>query len=300
MTGEICAVVLAAGLGTRLMPLTSVCPKALVPVGNVPLLDHNLRRLAEVGFEGKAEVAVNAHHHFEMIAEHVGDTAHLSIEEGAPLGSAGALGHLRDWIDGRTVLALNADAYVSAPQGDLRRLLDGWDGERVRMLGRREDDGHPPLDGMSFAGASLIPAAEAALLKDEFAHLVRTTWRPADREGRLEAIELEGRYIDCGTPGDYLAANLHAASAANLHAACGASLHEARGASPHETRAASLIDPSAVVSGEVTQSVIGARARVDGRVSRSVLWADARVGEGELLEHVIRTSSGLTVDAAPA
>lgn len=276
MTGEICAVVLAAGLGTRLMPLTSVCPKALVPVGNVPLLDHNLRRLAEVGLEGKAEVAVNAHHHLEMIAEHVGDTVHLSIEEGEPLGSAGALGHLRDWIDGRAVLVLNADAYVSAPQGDLLRLLDGWDGERVRMLGRREDDGHPPLGGLSFAGASLIPAAEAAMLKDEFAHLVLTTWRPADRAGRLDAIELEGRYIDCGTPTDYLAANLHAA------------------------RGASLIDPSAAVSGEVRECVIGARAQVAGRVSRSVLWPDARVGEGELLEQVIRTASGLTIEATPA
>ena len=269
---EVCAVVLAAGLGTRLRPLTASCPKALVPVGNVPLLDRSLQRLAAAGFSGKAEVAVNAHHHFEMVVEHVGERAHLSIEEPEPLASAGALGHLRDWIDGRAVLVLNADAYVSAPHADLLRLLDGWDGERVRMLGCREDDGHPPLGGLWFAGASLIPAAEAALLKDEYSHLVLTTWRPADRAGRLDAIELDGRYIDCGTPADYLAANLIAA------------------------QGSSIVDPSATVEGEISESVVGARARVRGRVRRSVLWPDAEVAEGEVLTGVIRTASGLTVE----
>ena len=273
---EICAVLLAAGLGTRLMPLTTICPKALVPVGNVPLLDLGLERLAGAGFSGKAEVAVNAHHCAEIIVEHVGERAHLSIEEGAPLGPAGALGHLRDWIDGRPVLVLNADAYVSAPRGDLLRLLDGWDGERVRMLGRREDDGFPPFDGLSFAGASLIPAAEAARLKAEYSHLVLTTWRPAERAGRLDAIELDGTYIDCGTPAHYLAANMHAAGGSNL------------------------IDPSAAVEGTVSQCVVGAGARVAGRISHSVLWAGAEVGRDEALSGVIRTASGLTIDATAA
>jgi NDP-sugar pyrophosphorylase family protein len=270
---EICAVLLAAGLGTRLMPLTAECPKALVPVGNVPLLDLGLGRLAAAGFSGKAEVAVNAHHHHELVAEHVGERAHLSIEEDQPLASAGALGRLRKWIDGRAVLVLNADAYVQAPHGDLRRLLDGWDGKRVRMLGRREDDGHPPFGGMSFAGASLIPAADAAALKDEYAHLVLAVWRPAERAGRLDAIELEGSYVDCGTPADYLAANLLAAQGSNI------------------------IDPSAMVAGPVSESVVGARARVAGRISRSVLWPGARVNENEILDRVIRTASGLTVEA---
>jgi NDP-sugar pyrophosphorylase family protein len=273
---DVCAVVLAAGLGTRLLPLTATCPKALVPVGNVPLLDRGLERLAAAGFSGKAAVAVNAHHHFEMVVEHVGERAHLSIEDGEPLASAGALGHLRDWIDGRAVLVLNADAYVSAPHGDLLRLFDGWDGERVRMLGRREDDGHPPFGGLSFAGASLIPAAEAARLKDGYAHLVLTTWRPAENTGRLDVIELEGKYIDCGSPADYLSANMHAAHGSNI------------------------IDPSAKVEGPVSQCVIGARASVRGSVSRSVLWPGAEVGDGEVLAGVIRTASGLTVEATAA
>lgn len=270
---EVCAVVLAAGLGTRLMPLTTSCPKALFPVGNVPLLDLGLQRLAAAGFSGKADVAVNAHHHFEKVVAHVGERAHLSIEEGAPLGSAGALGRLRGWIDGRAVLVLNADGYVSAPQGDLRRLLDGWDGERVRMLGRREDDGHPGFGGLSFAGASLIPAAEAARLKDEYSHLVLTTWRPADLAGRLEALELEGTYVDCGTPADYLTANLLAANGSNI------------------------VDPSALVTGSVSECVIGARARVSGSARRSVLWPGAEVKENEVLAGVIRTTSGLTIEA---
>jgi N-acetyl-alpha-D-muramate 1-phosphate uridylyltransferase len=273
---EICSVVLAAGLGTRLMPLTKMCPKALVPVGNVPLLDRSLDRLAAAGFSGKGDVAVNAHHHAGLVAAHVGERAHLSIEDGEPLGSAGALGHLRDWIDGRSVLVVNADAYVSAPPGDLLRLLDGWDGERVRLLGRREDDGHPPFGGLSFAGASLIPAAEAARLKDEYSHLVLTTWRPAERTGRLDAIELDGTYIDCGTPADYLDANMHAAGGENV------------------------IDATASVSGPVRACVIGARARVAGAARRSVVWPDAEVGADETLSDVIRAATGVTVEATRA
>ena len=56
----ICAVVLAAGEGVRLRPLTERVPKALCPVGNVPLLDLALDRLARLGLTGPSDVAVNA------------------------------------------------------------------------------------------------------------------------------------------------------------------------------------------------------------------------------------------------
>jgi NDP-sugar pyrophosphorylase family protein len=256
--------------------LTFLRPKALVPVGNVPLLDRSLRRLAAAGFSGPDRVAVNAHHYAERIAEHVGARAHLSIEEGEPLGSAGALGYLRSWIDGRAVLVVNADAYVSAPEGDLVRLAEGWDGRTVRMLGYKADDGHPPFNGLAFAGASLIPAPEAAAIKAELSHLVLTTWRPAQRAGLLEAFELEGTYIDCGTPADYLAANLHAAGGANL------------------------IDASATVAGVAEESVIGPHARVEGRVTRCVLWPGARVAADEALVDAIRVGGDMTVEATHA
>ncbi|GIH08812.1 hypothetical protein Rhe02_68790 [Rhizocola hellebori] len=272
---DVCAVVLAAGLGTRLRPLTTVLPKALVPVGNVALLDRTLNRLAAAGLTGPRRVAVNAHHFADMVAAHVGERAHLSIEA-EPLGSAGAIGQLREWIDGRGVLVINADAYVAAPEGDLNSLLDDWDGRIVRMFGRKADDGHPPFGGLSFAGASLLPHAEAAALKPDYSHLVLTTWRPAERAGRMEAIPLEGTYIDCGSPADYLAANMHAARGENI------------------------IAPDAVVTGRVQSSVIGGAATVQGSVQRTVVWPGSQVSAEETITDAIRVGSEMTVEVTRA
>lgn len=112
---EVCAVVLAAGEGTRLRPLTERLPKALCPVGNVPLLDRALHRLAGLGLVGTDRVAVNACYLGDQVVDHVGDRAHLSVEPGDPLGTAGGVANLRDWIAGRGVLVGNADAYLADP-----------------------------------------------------------------------------------------------------------------------------------------------------------------------------------------
>ena len=72
---------LAAGAGTRLRPLSRFRPKALCPVGNTPLADLSLARVARLTGDGPVHVAVNAHHHSEQIAEHVDGRAHVSIEE---------------------------------------------------------------------------------------------------------------------------------------------------------------------------------------------------------------------------
>ncbi|MBV1852543.1 nucleotidyltransferase family protein [Catellatospora tritici] len=268
---DVCAVVLAAGLGTRLRPLTSLLPKALVPVGNVPLLDRAFARLAAIGLSGPDRVAVNAHWLADEVVAHVGARAHVSVEE-QPLGTAGALGNLRRWIAGRAVVVLNADAYVATDSGDLAALLSGWDGERIRLHGVRAHKPDPFL-GWNFAGSSLLPAADAAVLADLPAELARTTWRPAERAGRLEIVPLGGLYLDCGTPADYLTANLHAAADANL------------------------IAPGVELTGTATNSVLGAGARVHGKVTRCVLWPGAEVAAHESLTDAIRVGGSLTVPA---
>ena len=60
--------ILAAGLGTRLKPLTDTMPKALVPVGGKPLLDLNIRRLTDCGYD---RFVVNIHHFAQQIVDHV-------------------------------------------------------------------------------------------------------------------------------------------------------------------------------------------------------------------------------------
>src|SRR3954467_1317647 len=124
---DLAAVVLAAGAGTRLRPLTRLRPKALCPVDNVPLVDLALGWARNV----TPAVAVNVHHGRAAMESHLAGRVHLSIEEPQALGTAGGVANLKDWIDGRPALTLNADAWHDA---DLDAFVGGWDGQRVRVL----------------------------------------------------------------------------------------------------------------------------------------------------------------------
>jgi N-acetyl-alpha-D-muramate 1-phosphate uridylyltransferase len=273
---DVAALVLAAGKGRRLRPLTGLVPKALCPVGNVPLLDLALGRLDRLRLAGPDRVAVNAWYLAEQVVAAVGGRAYLSVEPGThPLGTAGAVGYLRDWVTGRGLLVANADAYLAG--GDLGALLDGWDGHRTRLLGVPVGtDRVAEFGRYRFAGASLLPWHRVARLHpvDEPTDLVREVWRPAEAAGELVVIEYGGMYLDTGTPRSYLAANLHAAGSA---------------------RGGSLVAPGAVVTGVVTRSVVGAGAVVAGSVTRAVVWPGGAVTPGEHLVDAVRYGDAGTV-----
>ena len=242
----IVGVVLAAGAGTRLRPLTDVRPKPLCPVDDVPLVDLALARLASV----TAEQAVNVHHGRAAMEEHLaGRPVHVSIEEPIALGTAGALGALRPWIDGRPVAVVNADGW--SPDG-LAELTAGWDGDRVRLLLAHDDH----LRATSRVVASLMPWAAVAPLEAEPSGLFEECWGPWADRGAVEVVRHDGPFIDCGTPADYLAANLAASGGA---------------------------------------SVVGAGADVRGRLLRSVVWPRASVAAGETLVDAIRADARVTV-----
>jgi MurNAc alpha-1-phosphate uridylyltransferase len=191
--------VLAAGAGTRLRPLTDRRPKALCPVDGVPLVDLAVDRVRSV----VDDVAVNVHHGRDALLAHLGDRVHVSVEEPDALGTAGAVGALRGWIDGRATVIANADTWC----GDgMAALVDGWDGERVRVL----VPGGGPLGPRSLIAGSLLPWTLARDLAAEPAGLYESVWRGAVAAGRLETVALEGPFVDCGTPAAYLAANLAA------------------------------------------------------------------------------------------
>jgi NDP-mannose synthase len=115
------AVILAGGLGTRLRPYTTVLPKPLVPVGDRPILEHILRRLARAGFT-RADLCVS--HLGELIQVYLQQGADLpeSLElrfhwENEPLGTAGALKVVDD-LEG-TFLVMNGDILTSLDYGAL-------------------------------------------------------------------------------------------------------------------------------------------------------------------------------------
>lgn len=255
---NLCGVVLAAGAGTRLAPLTNFHPKPLCPVNNEPLLERAFAELAELGLAGPANVAVNAWHLAEQVEAAVAGRAHIS-RESHPLGTAGAIGALRDWIAGRDAVIVNGDTYRS---GDgLRRSLLGWSRERARVLAVDSEEHSASrryFGRWSFAGLSLLPWRHAKQLAPTPSGLYEVVWRAAYGQRQLEFAPFDGVYLDCGKPSDYLAANLHAADAA---------------------------------------MVIGAGARVEGRALHSVVWPGGVVGRDEDLVEVIRIGDSITVTA---
>jgi NDP-sugar pyrophosphorylase family protein len=230
------AVVLAAGAGSRMRPLTDLRPKALCPVANVPLVDLALDRMAGV----TDDVAVNVHHGRQLIEAHLAGRVHLSIEEPDALGTAGALGRLHDWIAGRPALVVNVDAWH---QFDLGDFVGGWDEEQMRLL-----TVDPSFGPGSRIVASLIPWTDVAALEPHVSGLYERCWQPAKEGGRLDVVTVEGLFFDCGTPAGYLAANLAASGGR------------------------SVVGPGALVEGELDRSVVwpGAVVPPGERLSRAI------------------------------
>ncbi len=113
------AMILAAGLGTRLRPLTDVVPKALVEVNGRPLIDHVIERLRLSGFD---EVIVNLHHKAEMLRQYLQSSLKFpgqitfSDETELLLDSGGAIRHARWFLDrGESFMVHNCDVLSRIP-----------------------------------------------------------------------------------------------------------------------------------------------------------------------------------------
>lgn len=205
---SLAAVVLAAGDGIRLRPLTLLRPKPLCPVGRRPLLEWALDNVEAVAGRGRVSVAVNVHQHAAGLSAWIGSRATVSHEELQALGTAGALALLQPWLDGRDVLVHNGDAYLP---GGLELLTGGWDGQRCRLL-CLPVEGPADFDGLRYVGACLLPWSLVSGLRPEPTGLYEVLWRDLLRAGELDFAVLppDAVAIDCGTPARYLAANLHA------------------------------------------------------------------------------------------
>ena len=221
------AMVLAAGLGTRLRPITDTMPKPLVPIAGKPMIDYGLDALAEAGVK---RAVVNVHHFADqMIAHLAGRTAPeivLSDETGQLMNSGGGLARGLKLLGRDPVLVMNADLFwIGEKPGEatnLQRLAESFDPETMDILmlcvkledttghngkkdfsldaeGRlaryREGDGTPVV----YAGAlALMPA----LLDDapDDAFNLNIYFDRAIEKGRLRGIMLEGHWITVGTP----------------------------------------------------------------------------------------------------
>lgn len=216
------AMVLAAGLGTRMRPVTDRLPKPLVAVGGRTLLDRCLDTLVLAGVR---RAVVNVHHHADRIIDHVANRRDIDIaisdERDRLLDSAGGIIHALPLLGDAPFLVLNADTFwIDGPTSNLGRLEDSWRRDRMDMLLMLADpaDAHGHSGGGDFVvgpGGQLARAtgrpgapiyAGAAVVNPsifdgagEGPQSLNLYFDRAIANGRLYGMMLEGRWITVGT-----------------------------------------------------------------------------------------------------
>lgn len=218
------ALVLAAGLGTRMRPLTNDRPKALVEVGGRPLIDHVLDRLADAGVE---RAVVNVHAFADRLEGHLADrrTPHIIIsdERACLLETGGGLKKARPLIGEEPVLVANIDSvWLEDGISAIDTLTAGWDPGRMDaclLLAKLErsigfegaGDFFLESDGrLTFRGEA--PAAPYAYMglhitkpqivdaEGDGAFSLAPIWRQLAEEGRLYGAVMDGFWMHVGDP----------------------------------------------------------------------------------------------------
>ena len=219
------AMVLAAGLGKRMRPLTATRPKPLVEVAGKPLLDHVLERLRAAGVK---KVVVNVHYLAEAVEAHLKKNPHgldimLSDERSLLLETGGGMVKAQSLIDADPFLVVNSDnLWIDGPADTLRLLASHWDGDRMDALlllvphARAENhkglgDFHMDRTGrlrrrdrsrvapFVYTGIQIV---SKRLLRDAPSGPFSTNflWDRAIEEGRCFGAVHHGLWFDVGTP----------------------------------------------------------------------------------------------------
>lgn len=219
------AMVLAAGLGKRMRPLTATRPKPLIEVAGKPLLDHLLERLRAAGVE---KAVVNVHYLADAVEAHLAKHAHgldvsISDERGLLLETGGGLVKAAPLIDCDPFLVVNSDnLWIDGPADTLRLLASHWNGEKMDALlllvphARAENHGgmgdfHMDRTGrlrrrarnrvapFVFTGIQMV---SKRLLRDapEGPFSTNKLWDRAIEEGRCFGAVHQGLWFDVGTP----------------------------------------------------------------------------------------------------
>jgi N-acetyl-alpha-D-muramate 1-phosphate uridylyltransferase len=219
-----CAMVLSAGLGTRMRPLTEKMPKPLVEVGGKALIDHVLNRLAEAGVE---RAVVNVHHFAEQIERHLASRTKpkivISDERGLLLGTGGAVVKALPELGNAPFFHVNSDSiWIDGVEPNLARLAESFDPAAMDALlllapttgsigyagrgdfgmaadGRLKRRAEREVAPFVFAGAAILsPALFKGAPQGEFP--LTLLFDRAAEQGRLFGLRLEGLWMHVGTP----------------------------------------------------------------------------------------------------
>jgi len=218
------AMVLAAGLGTRMRPLTDTVPKPLIKVAGRPLIDHVLDRLAETGVE---RAVVNIHHFGEQLQQHLTQRKHpqivISDERGLLLGTGGGVKKALPELGNAPFFHINSDTiWIDGVKPNLTRLADAFDpatmdaflllaptASSIGYSGRGDFTmspegtlfrrGEQEVAPFVYAGAAILsPALFKGAPSGELS--LTTLFERAAQAGRLHGLRMEGLWMHVGTP----------------------------------------------------------------------------------------------------
>jgi NDP-sugar pyrophosphorylase family protein len=306
------AMVLAAGLGTRLRPLTLLAAKPALPVLNRPLLHWTLEHLARQGIE---EVLINTHHLPATVRRAAGSGRAFGLtlryaHEPRILGTGGGPRSVRAFFGGECALLVNGDVFFDF---DLRRIL-----ARHRASGARATlvlKDHPRLDRYGavmtgpggwvrslaglprptpgraalFTGIHVLDPALLERLPSGPSDSVRDLYAPMLAEGeRLLGLRVRGAWYDFGSPSLYLASQMSLLSRGFGRSPRGPLRHPTSRVHPRARLRRSVVGAGSVIDAdaEVSGSVLWQRVKVGrgARVRSSILVDGVRVEKGEVVE----------------
>jgi len=303
--------ILAAGYGTRLRPVTYTVPKPIVPVCGRPLIAWAVESLLAAGIR---EFVVNLHHLPAAIRRYLheayaGQARFGFSYESEILGTGGGVRRVQQWLEaddefflvnGDTIQfppydalrsTLRASGALAAltlrhpPQGD--RFTPVWF-EQNLVTGFGKGSGEP----LMFAGTHLISRRIFDYLPDkEFSGIVDEVYQPLIEGGkeRVAGVIDDGPlWFDIGTPLRYMEA-----SRALLARTVDGTLAPSRGT---HVAGDSLVHDTASVRGTCTQSIVGARSTSEGDLGDSVVWDDCRIAPGVVLDSCV-VAHGVEISA---
>ena len=212
------AMILAAGRGERMRPLTDTCPKPLLAAGGKPLIAWHIERLAAAGI---VELVINHAHLGQMIEDTLGDGSAFGVRiryspEGSALETAGGIARALPLLGDAPFLVVNGDVFCDADFAGLRRAAEELNPVRCAHLLLVANPEHNPggdfgltPDGLvhegegerlTFSGLGAYhPALFAGLSPDAPAKLAPLL-RAAMARNRVSGARLLGRWVDVGTP----------------------------------------------------------------------------------------------------
>ncbi|HDM10757.1 MAG: NDP-sugar synthase [Deltaproteobacteria bacterium] len=284
------AMILAAGYGTRLEPLTAKRPKALVPVANIPMVDRIIAYLKQ---HGVTEIVINAHHMHRQITSHFANPArhgvpiHVAVEEEI-LGTGGGIKNVEDFWDDEPFIVINVDILTDI---DISMAMERhWQSKALATLVLHHypqfnvvcinTEGHvdqfkektgPGL--LAFTGIHVLSQAVLDYIpRGAFYSIIDVYRRIIQDKGTVTSYISKGHYWrDIGTIESYIQANMDMLTNHKILVGQDAAVH-----------------PTASLSGWV---IVGHKCSVGegAHVEDSIFWDGVQVGKGAIVANAVVT-----------